>query len=379
MKRILIVGAGKEGKGTIGDMFHEGGWRLTFLDRDPKVIRSLNEQGYYTVTGYYQDHMETRRINEYDAYCADEAYGVLEAVIAADLIALCLYPEDIETAVCYLGYGLRERAQRNPHQGLGIISCTNQNHMIHMIEGFFESQMQCDHQEAWFAEQVSIRDVIVRRSSNAPDTANTKLTTKVLQTLLVQPSLPVDIGDIKWLEYHDGLETLKDIKILTYNCPHATYAYAGYQKGYRTIGESEKDPQIAALVERCMSEALQGILMEYAITEEELMDFVDAPKACEEEPELIERVAFDPLRKLSRYDRLTGNAFNCWKHGIEISGLAQSIANGMAYDAPGDAAAVTIQNIIKEHGIVWAVSKVIGLPREHDIVGKVAQAYRNME
>lgn len=379
MKQILIVGAGKEGKGTIGDMFHEAGWQLTFLDKDPQVIENLNSQGYYTLTCYYQDHTETRRIDGYRAYSASKEYDVLEAVINADLIALCLYPEDIASAAQYLGRGLRERFLANPSSALGIISCTNKNHIIRNVQEYFESEMQDGRQRSWFSSQAAVRDVIVRRSANAASASSVELTTKVLQTLLIQPELPVDIGDVKWLEYYDGLETLKDIKILTYNCPHATYAYAGYQKGYETIAQAEKDPEIARLVEQCMEEAVQGILMEYPVSEKFLRDFINAPKALDEEPELIRRVALDPLRKLSRYDRLTANAVHCWNHGIGISALVQSIANGMAYDAPEDPAAVKIQTMIRELGILRAVSHVTGLPEEHPIVRKVAEAYQNME
>lgn len=50
----------------------------------------------------------------------------------------------------------------------------------------------------------------------------------------------------------------------------------------------------------------------------------------------IYHVAVDPIRKLSRNDRLTGNAMFCFKHGIDPKALIKSIANGMAYDEPRD-------------------------------------------
>ena len=43
MKNVVIVGAGKEGKGTFGDIFYENKWNITFIDKDENVINSLNE------------------------------------------------------------------------------------------------------------------------------------------------------------------------------------------------------------------------------------------------------------------------------------------------------------------------------------------------
>lgn len=41
MKNVLIVGAGRLGKGFIGETFDNAGWNITFLDKDPKVEEEL--------------------------------------------------------------------------------------------------------------------------------------------------------------------------------------------------------------------------------------------------------------------------------------------------------------------------------------------------
>ena len=42
MKNVVIVGAGKEGKGTFGDIFYENKWNITFIDKDENVIKVDN-------------------------------------------------------------------------------------------------------------------------------------------------------------------------------------------------------------------------------------------------------------------------------------------------------------------------------------------------
>ena len=47
MNSILVVGAGKEGKG-FWETPSTDGWKVSFLDKDPKVIEAL-KKGSYTV------------------------------------------------------------------------------------------------------------------------------------------------------------------------------------------------------------------------------------------------------------------------------------------------------------------------------------------
>ena len=108
---------------------------------------------------------------------------------------------------------------------------------------------------------------------------------------------------------------------------------------------------------------------------EELDDFVDAPKPNGEEREYITRVALDPIRKLSRNDRLTGIAMICMENNIECPNLIKAIAYGMSYDCKEDISAKKIQNLILEKGIKKAISNVIGVDEMHPIIKKIQNEY----
>ena len=41
MQSILVVGAGREGKGFLGETFSTDGWQVYFLDKDPEVVNAL--------------------------------------------------------------------------------------------------------------------------------------------------------------------------------------------------------------------------------------------------------------------------------------------------------------------------------------------------
>ena len=58
MSKVLIIGAGREGKGFLGETFSADGWDVSFLDKDPKVISNL-QNGAYDVKLYEPEGVRT--------------------------------------------------------------------------------------------------------------------------------------------------------------------------------------------------------------------------------------------------------------------------------------------------------------------------------
>lgn len=61
MQSILVVGAGREGKGFLGETFSTDGWQVYFLDKDPEVVNAL-KTGKYNVTVYQEINEESQQI-----------------------------------------------------------------------------------------------------------------------------------------------------------------------------------------------------------------------------------------------------------------------------------------------------------------------------
>ena len=70
-KQVVLIGAGKIGRGYMADLFSRAGYALTFLEYSPELVEKLNEQGSYTVfmlsrqTGEHSKF----RIGGYRAFC----------------------------------------------------------------------------------------------------------------------------------------------------------------------------------------------------------------------------------------------------------------------------------------------------------------------
>lgn len=374
MASILVVGAGKEGKGFLGEVFSSAGWKVSFLDKDPLVIENL-KKGSYVVELFMEKGTFPVTVSGYEAYSCDSAYSCEKALLDADVLSICLYPEDIAEAAAYLAPCLEKRASENG-KPLTILSCTNINHLMGTIEEWFLASMKSEESQKWFRENVALRDTIVRRSVNAESSSSLRLQALAVANLLIQPPIYADLSGVQWMELMDNLETMKDIKLYSLNAPHATCAYAGYLRGYRTICEAESDPEIAALMDAVLSEAIKGLSAEFGVPEQKIWNFSRMPAPKDALPDLITRVAYDPLRKLARNDRLTGNALFCYNHGLPCRALVQSIANGLAYAEPSDAAALKMQEIIRTKGLEAAIVEICGLESGHPLIVDICEAYR---
>lgn len=378
MKNVLIVGAGRLGKGFIAETFDNAGWNITFLDKDSRVVEELNKRGCFTVKVHRVEELQNRTITNFKAYACDEAYSCMEAFLETDVIVLPLYPEDFKEAGHYLAKCFEEFYKVHPDRKLTLICITNKNYLIPGIEADFK-ELLSEETKQWFEENVVIRDSIIRRATDAESNYATEIDTVAVNSLLIQGPVYNDFSDVEWMELTDKLEMLKDIKVTAVNGPHASLAFLGYLKGIKTIAEAEENPEIVEIVEKITEEIKAGVMKEYPITEEELHNLVYFAPAKGVLPDAIYRVAFDPIRKLSKGDRLTGAAETNLKHGVSFEHIAIGIAAGFAYAEPKDENAVKLQKDVKELGIEQTVPKYIGFSKDHIITETVLKQYKKLQ
>ena len=295
MKNVLIVGAGRLGKGFIGETFDNAGWNITFLDKDPKVEEELKKQGCYHVKVHRVDEIQNRVIKNFKAYTCDEEYSVMDDFLEMDVIVFPLYPEDFAEAGKYLSKCLEKFYEIHPDRKLTMISITNKNYLIPEITEDFRKYLS-DSAKEWFDSHVVVRDSIIRRSTDAESNTAIDVDTVAVNSLLIQGPVNNDFSDVEWMEVTDKIEMLKDIKVFVVNGPHASLAFLGYYKGLKTIPEAENDSEISEIVGEIVKELTAAIMKEYPITEKELHNLTYFAPAKGILSDSIYRVAYDPIR-----------------------------------------------------------------------------------
>lgn len=378
MNNILIVGAGRLGKGFIGETFYNAGWNLSFLDKDPRVIDELNKNGKYEVTVHTIDSVYQNEINGYNAYLTSEDYSMMASFLETDLIMMPIYPEDFEEAAEYLSHCFETQYRENPDVTKTIICLTNKNRLIDKVEKYFLDHLS-DEAKIWFKDHVYIRDAIIRRSTDAETNYSTNLKTTAVASLIIQEPIYSNLDDVEWMELRDNVEDLKDIKVFTVNGPHAVTAYYGYLKGYDDILTASNDSEIAELVDAVHDISVLAVLNEFPVTRDEVNDLEYLPKAKNEMPDAISRVAYDPIRKVSPGDRLMGVIEICEKYGIDYDPITKGLACAFLYRNNEDPSAIKINKEIQELGYPQVVSKYIGRKDSDPVVKSIVKYIEILE
>ncbi|MBP1040055.1 mannitol dehydrogenase [Vagococcus sp. BWB3-3] len=379
MKNVMVIGAGRLGKGFVGETFYNAGWQISFLDKDPQVIAALKKTGSYNVKVHTTDQVFTNKITGYQAFETIITPELTSSFLEADLLMCPLYPEDFAEAAAFLGPLFERQAQEKPESKKTIICLTNKNHIIPEIRAHFRANLATDEVRAWFDQQVVIRDSIVRRSTDAASNDATSLVTTAVASLIIQGPVNVDFSDVDWLDVRENVEMLKDIKVFTINGPHAATAYMGYLKKYDDIPTAQADPEVAALIKAVHDATVQAVLYEYPVTREEIKELEYLPKAKNEMPDAIFRVGFDPIRKVGPHDRFMGVIALCEKYDINYDGIAQALACAFHYSEESDPAAVQLTKEIKAHGLRPTVAKYIERPVDDVVVDKIVKASEKLQ
>jgi len=123
---VLAVhfGAGNIGRGFIGQLLHESGYDIVFVDVRDDVVEALKEQGRYYVilADEGERHIPVDRVTA--LHSTREAEEVTARLAEADLVTTAVGPSVLPIIAPAIAEGLAERARRGG-EPVNVIACEN--------------------------------------------------------------------------------------------------------------------------------------------------------------------------------------------------------------------------------------------------------------
>ena len=374
MNNVLIIGAGKLGKGFIGEAFEKAKWNVTFLDKDPKVVKKLAE-GSYQVDISTTDKVYTRVVKNYQQILTSDKHNEVDSFLASDLVMIPVYPEDLKDVFKYLIIDFKKMMEEKSNKKLDIILLTNKIYLVSKIKKFLNENVDPD-LNSWLETHIFIHDAIIRRSTSADSNYALKLNSMAVASLLIEKPLHVDLSKVDWMEPIENVPTLKEVKIYGINGPHAATAFFGWYKNYKTIPEAQSDHEIQEFI-KCINEEIYNVCQkEFNLTTAEYDHLTKLPTLKQEVPDPIKRVAYDPLRKLSINDRLCGPIRLSEKYGLDNECLIKAVALGLKYNDEDDPKSQEMQEMIKTKGVLTAIKEITGL--DDNCANKILDQYEKL-
>lgn len=345
MNKVVIWGAGREGRGFLADIFTEAGWNVVFAENNDVLCEQLKARKQYTLWQCSANSdMEPKIISGFSVLNPNHEEDLTRLAVEvteASMLALCVYPHQYEGVVKVLdkiigGFGgqLHKRICDKTLL-LGVNETAAGEHFLDIAE----KNMHPVHFR-WFCGHVEVAPCVVRRTCTVPSEKYREqdildiMTNSYPELIAGGDSIKGINKTVKGIRYSSDLQRELTIKLYTYNMLHAVYAYAGARKGYQTLWEAYIDGEIQARAKEAVTLCCQAVSKEYGISEEEMEGYQNlmwSYAVCRELGDTIERLAADPLRKLSCRDRIVGPILLCQKHGLDPQPLYKTLVDAVCY------------------------------------------------
>jgi mannitol-1-phosphate 5-dehydrogenase len=187
--------------------------------------------------------------------------------------------------------------------------------------------------------------------------------------------------EVKGMELTCDLDAYVERKLFTLNCGHAITAYLGFVRQHRTVHQAIEDPQIRNVVRGAMDEAGAALIKKHNFDHIAHAEYIESILKRIADPNLADtvvRVGRQPLRKLSRTDRLLGPTHLAREYRLPVDHLMRGIATVFLYDVKEDEESVELQDKVKRMGIGKTVAEVTGFWEGSEEHIKVVEAYRDL-
>lgn len=367
----LHFGAGNIGRGFIGALLTKSGYDVVFADVNEAVINELNEKRRYPVE-LADASRQTETIGPVQAInSGKQTEELYEWITKADLVTTAVGPSVLKLIAGSLAEGLKRRLSKNK-KPLNIIACEN---MIggsdHLKEAVF-SYLTEEEQEALsvlvgFPNSAVDRIVPVQQHDDPLKVS----VEPFFEWAVDKTAFAGEVPDIEGVTYVSDLAPYIERKLFTVNTGHAIAAYAGYQRGFKTIRDAVCDPEVRETLTGALEETGQYLIQTYGFSEEEHQSYIKKIIGRFENEFIsddITRVARSPLRKLGEHDRLIRPARKLSSLNVKAVHLAEGIARALQFDFADDQEAVQLQNMIREKGYRGVLGEVCGLAAEDPLV-----------
>ena len=372
--KAVHFGAGNIGRGFVGLLLHEGGYELVFSDVDAELVDALTDADSYTVYeagAGGRDHVVTgfRAVNS-----AADPQTLAEEVASAEMVTTAVGPTVLRFIAPHVVAGLRERAA--DAAPLQIMACENAIGATDTLRRHVEDVAGEDW-EVLCSRATFANTAVDRIVPGQPQGAGIDVTVEPFHEWLIERAPFAEAPpQIPGAHFVDELGRYIARKLFTVNTGHAAAAYLGARAGVTTIAEALAEEQVGAGVAAALEETSVLLQARHGFAVEDMVSYREAILERFRNPALpdtVQRVGRQPLRKLSRHERLIGPAAEAAQRGLSAEALLRVVGAALEFHDAADAESVEMQRLLGALDAEAFTGQVMGLPPGHPLSAPVLQ------
>ena len=379
MKTAIQFGAGNIGRGFIGMLLAQAGYRVIFADVSEVIIDRLAADQKYTVHVMDTEVEDVEITNITGIMSNGEA--IIDEIAKADILTTAVGLRVLGFIAPTIAKGIQKRIADGSTEPMNIIACENairatsqlKEHVYGILSE--EEKAYCE-KYVGFADCSEDRIVPPVRSENPVDV----VVEKYCEWNVEKASLKGEIPEIPGMNLADNLMAYIQRKLFTLNTGHCITAYTGILAGHKTIDQAISDPKIYDLVKAAMTQSGDGLIQRFGFDKEAHYKYIDKIINRFKNPYLkddVTRVGREPLRKLSADDRLVSPLTTAMSYGLPVDKLVLGIGAALRYNNPEDAQSAELQEKIAAKGVAAAFSEISGVT-DAALLEQVTKSYETV-
>ena len=332
----IMYGAGNIGRGFIGSLLSQSGYRVTFVDVAEPVVKHLQEKECYPIRYVSTEGYEDVLIENVTALNGNDTEAVSDAIASCDIMATAVGARILKFIVPNIVAGLRKRWAMGG-KPLNIIVCENLMDANLVVEGMIKEQLTQDECKK-FDETVGLVEASIGRMVPV-QTEEMKDGEPMRVCVERYGFLPTDkaafkggVPEIKNMVPFEPFDFYIKRKLYIHNMGHATCAYLGDLLNLQYIYQSIDVADVRVLVQNAMLESAVALTKKYGVKMEDIVMHITDLMGRFTNAALMDtcaRVGGDPGRKLSPDDRLIGSSTLALAQGITPAYITVGAAAGL--------------------------------------------------
>lgn len=314
MSKIVVIGAGKTGRGFIGRLLKEADKEILFIDKNQELVDRLNTTGSFSVS-FFGGSRTPVVVDNYTA-CAWENADLSDA----ELIFVSVCGQNLSDVGAQLNRLLPDGKK------CYIITCENASHPSKTLKNAIPDKAVAVSEATVFCTTIENGGLDIN-SENYP----------YLQcdADLLEGYVP-DVPAVKAIGAFSNFLTRK---LYTYNAASCVIAYVGALLGYTDYGAAANDPLVLALLDKNYAATNRAMCAKFGYEWQDQVEFaaLSKKKFCDRTiVDTVARNAREPHRKLAGGERIVGAAALLRAQGEDASVLELTAAAAILYEDAAD-------------------------------------------
>lgn len=367
--QAVHFGAGNIGRGFIGQLYWESGFRTTFIDVNETVVGLLQSRGSYPIH-LVSETTEVIPVDNVTAIHGGDLEAVSDALAVATIASTAVGSQILPRIAPAIARGIEKRFAQADAAPLNIIICENLLRGDEVLREAVRSNLAPEWHETLDGKVGFVEASIGRM---VPRMTEAQLAQDPL-LVCVEPycELPLagdsfkgEMPPIKHAKPYSNFGAYVERKIFVHNMSHAATAYLGYLQGHTYIYEAIQDPKVRPVVEAALEESCLGLSRKHGLDKAALDAFATdlihryQNKALADQ---VARVGGDLKRKLGPNDRLIATANMCLAQDVTPTALVEVIGAALRFDAPDDVTAPEVMALLATSGVAAVLEQICELP-----------------